>query len=84
MKKCLHLKKTKPHWRRKPPKVVTWKERREAEHRDRQRKILLDPFNRGRLMGIAAMSSLISPMEALRMLHELTPKNDTQNRDPAK
>lgn len=38
MKKCLHLKKTKPHWRRKPPKVVTWKERREAERqRERER-----------------------------------------------
>lgn len=27
LKKCLHMKKTKPHWRRKPPRVVTWRER---------------------------------------------------------
>jgi hypothetical protein len=72
MKKCFHLKKTKPHRRQKPPKVVTWKERRDAEYRERQRKILLDPF-----MGMAAMSGLISPMEALRILHDVTPKKDT-------
>jgi hypothetical protein len=33
MKKCLHLKKTKPHSRPKPPKVVTWRDRKEAERK---------------------------------------------------
>ncbi len=35
MKKCLHLKKTKPHWRRRPAPVVTWRDRLEAERRER-------------------------------------------------
>lgn len=35
MKKCLHLKKTERHWKRKAPKVITWRERKEAE-RQRQ------------------------------------------------
>lgn len=68
MKKCLHLKKTKPHWRRKPPKVITRKDRLESERRERQRQVLLDPFNIGRTLTMVAMSG-ISPMEALRELH---------------
>jgi hypothetical protein len=55
MKKCLHLKKTKPHWRRKPPKVIPWKKRRGAEYRD-----FLAAHQRS--------------MEALRMLHDVTPE----------
>ncbi len=70
MKKCMHLKKTKPHWKRKPPKVITWKERIEAERRERQRRVLSDPFNLGRTMAMAAMSGLIFPMEALRELNK--------------
>ena len=69
MKKCLHLKKTKPHWRQKPPKVITRKERLDVERRERQRKILADPFNTGRILTMAAMSGLTSPMEALREIH---------------
>jgi hypothetical protein len=70
MKKCLHLKKTKPHWRRKPPKVVTWKERREAEHRHA---VAATAARRSTIMAMVAMSGLISSTEALRMLHDVTP-----------
>jgi hypothetical protein len=27
MKKCLHLRKTKPHWRRKPPVILSYREK---------------------------------------------------------
>lgn len=70
MKKCLHLKKTRPHWRRKPPKVVTWKDRLEAEKRERQRKVLADPLRFGAVLAMAAMSD-ISPLGVLRTIHSL-------------
>jgi hypothetical protein len=69
MKKCLHLKKTKRHWRRKPPKVVTWKDRLDAEKRERQRQVLSDPFNFGRVIAMAAARGM-SPLETLRALHD--------------
>jgi hypothetical protein len=39
MKKCLHLKKTKPHWRRKPALVVTWRDRVAAERAEREHRL---------------------------------------------
>jgi hypothetical protein len=57
MKKCLHLKKTKPHWRRKPPKVITWKDRIAVERRERERKL---SFQAGFLHVAAATAALLS------------------------
>lgn len=59
MKKCLHLKKTKPHWRRKPVKVVTWRERMNAARRNRP------PMVAGPALAIAAMG-LVNVMEVDR------------------
>lgn len=55
MKKCLHLKKTKRHWRRKPPKVVTWRERRDAERKAAAERRLMHPSSPAGLL--AALSS---------------------------
>jgi hypothetical protein len=73
MKKCLHLKKTKPHWRRKPPKVVTWMDRVDAERRERKRQFLLNPHHRGALIGMAAMSG-VGMMGALSELLSSKPR----------
>jgi hypothetical protein len=72
MKKCLHLKKTKPHWRRKPPKVVTWRDRLEAEKRTRHARILLN--HPGALM-TAGIHSGIGAMAALRMARTINTSN---------
>lgn len=45
MKKCLHLKKTKRHWRRKSQKVVTWRERKEAERKAQVARMRAHPSN---------------------------------------
>lgn len=49
MKKCLHLKKTKKHWRRKPPKAVTWREKREAERKAALARMRAHPSNPAQL-----------------------------------
>ena len=68
MKKCQHLKKTKPHWKRKPPKVVTWRDRLAAEKRERQRTILADPFHLGAITALAFARGM-SPLGVLRDLY---------------
>jgi len=55
VKKCLHLKKTKPHWRRKPLKVVTRKDRLEAEKAERQRRLTI-----GQAMGMGGHISIVT------------------------
>lgn len=45
MKKCLHLKKTKRHWRRKPPKVTTRREKIEAERKTQLARMRAHPAN---------------------------------------
>lgn len=68
MKKCLHLKKTKPHWRRKPPKVISWRERLEAQKRERQRQILSANLGAAMTMGIH------SGIGAMAVIRALAPK----------
>lgn len=51
MKKCLHLKKTKRHWRRKPPKVLTWREKKEAERQAGLARMRAHVYNPAQLFG---------------------------------
>jgi hypothetical protein len=59
MKKWLHLKKTKRHWRRKPPKVVSWRDRLDAERAERRQKLAFqDALTMGHGMSVVAAALL--------------------------
>lgn len=62
MKKCLHQRKAKPHWRRKQPKVMTWREKREAERAAEERRRL---DNLAASSGTLALAGRVIPLGAI-------------------